>query len=88
MPVSGSARPAPPLSADQKIEGELGSLYPDDYRNSASRCFLCGDCIEACDQIFENLNKKKNALEGLSKIGLLRFRMKHNPDPEAADKAP
>ncbi|MBS12514.1 MAG: hypothetical protein CME19_13025 [Gemmatimonadetes bacterium] len=66
----------------------MGSLYPDDYRNSASRCFLCGDCIEACDQIFENLNKKKNVPEGLSKIGLLRFRMKHNLDPEAADKAP
>ena len=46
------------------------------------------DCIEACDQIFENLNKKKNVPEGLSKIELLRFRMKHNLDPEAADKAP
>jgi ferredoxin-type protein NapH len=72
-----------PRHRDQPIENLKAKwdLYPDDYKHSASRCFLCGDCIEACDQIFENLNKKKQVAEGVPKIGLLRFRAKHNPDP-------
>jgi len=78
-----------PRHRDQPIKRLKANwdLYPDDYKHSASRWFLCGDCIEACDQIFENLNKKKHVAEGTLEIGLLRFRMKHKPDADPTDHA-
>ncbi len=40
-----------PLYRDQPIArlNANWDVYPDDYRHCASRCFLCGDCIKACD---------------------------------------
>ena len=43
-----------PMNREDPIKKLKSSwdLYPDDYRHTESRCFLCGDCIEACDAVF------------------------------------